>query len=78
MLVCNPVVLAALALPWQQILSLLICNSSTRSPKSLNNISKFNLIIVNFEKNNHITLNLKQLVLEFFKSVAFFGTPGSC
>ena len=37
---------------------------------------KFNLIIVNFEKNKYVTFNLKQFVLGFFKSVAFFGTPG--
>ena len=51
-------------------------NSATRSPKILKNISKFNLIIVNFEKNNYQSFSLRQLVLESFKSVAFFlGHP---
>ena len=57
-------------------MSLLIYNSGTRSPKILKNIPKFKLIIVNFEKKNYLIFKLIQLLLEFFKSVAFFlGHP---
>ena len=41
-------------------------------------MSKFVLIIADFNKNNCLLTSMKQLPLEFFKSVAFFsGTPGS-
>ena len=58
-------------------MSLSIYNSATRSPKILKNISKFNLINVNYEKSEYLIFNLKQLVLDCFKSFAFFGTPGT-
>ena len=41
-------------------------NPASRSPKFLKNISKSNLIIADFQKNNHLIINLKQLVSEFF------------
>ena len=49
-----------------------IYNPATRSPKILKNISKFNLIILNFEKNNYFIFNLKQLVSEFLKICCVF------
>ena len=38
----------------------------------MKNISKFKLIIEDLEKNSYLIIYLKQLVSEFFKSVAFF------
>ena len=64
--------LVALVLPLQQIYSLLIFNSATKSPKILKNISKFKLIIADLEKNSHSIIYLKQLVSKLFKPVAFF------
>ena len=59
------------------MLSLLIYNSAIWSSAILKNISRFNLIIVNFERNYHLISNLKQLVVEFFKLVPyFFWTTG--
>ena len=46
-----------------------------RSPKILKSLSRFNVIIVDLEKIVIGFLNLKQLVLGCFKSVAFFGYP---
>ena len=52
-------------------------NFATKSPKILENVSKFILIIADFNKDSHLIISMKQLPLELFKSVAFFsGTPG--
>ena len=42
------------------------------SPKILENMSKIILIIADFDKHNHLIISMKQLPLEFFKSVVFF------
>ena len=49
-------------------MSLLISNSATRSTKVLKNISSFNLIIADLEKNNHLIFDLEQRVLEFSRT----------
>ena len=71
--------LAALVCPDNKTnLNLLIFSFATKSPKILKNISKFKLIIADIEKNNYLIIDSKQLVSEFFKSVAFFsGHPGT-
>ena len=57
---------------------MLIFNFKTKSLKITENISKFILIIADFNKNNRLIISMKQLLLEFFKSVAFFlGQPVS-
>ena len=55
---------------------MLIFNFTTKSPKILKGISKFILIVEDFNKNNRLLTRMKPLPLEFFKSVAFFlGHP---
>ena len=55
---------------------MLIFNFTTKSPKILEGISKFILIVEDFNKNNRLLTSMKPLPLEFFKSVAFFlGHP---
>ena len=51
---------------------MLIFNFTTKSPKILEGISKFILIVEDFNKNNRLLTSMKPLPLEFFKSVAFF------
>ena len=49
-------------------------NLTTKSPKVLENISKFILIIADLNKDNRLIMSMKQFPLECFKPVAFF--PG--
>ena len=46
-------------------------NFTTKSPKILENISKFILIIADFNENDRMIMSIKQLPIEFFKSFAF-------
>ena len=41
-----------------------------------NLLTTFKLINANLEKNSYLIINLKQPVSHFFKSVAFFASPG--
>ena len=53
-------------------------NFKSKSLKIMENISTFTLIIADFNKDNRLIMSMKQLPLEFFKSVAFFlGHPVS-
>ena len=47
------------------------------SPKIMDNISNFMLIIADFIKNNRLMMSVKESTLWFFKSFTFFsGTTG--
>ena len=65
-----------MVLTWKQFRTLLIFNFTIRLPKILGKISKFILIIAEFNKNNCLQISMKQLPLELFKSVvSFLGHP---
>ena len=53
-------------------------NFTVKFPNILGNISKFILVIADLNENNRLIMSMKQLPLEFLKSVAFFsGTPST-
>ena len=54
-----------------EVWSLLIFNNTTtiKSPKMLENISKFILIDTDFNKDNRLIISMEQMPFEYFKSV---------